>query len=243
MLADEQVEAFVRDGFVKLEESVPRAVADEARELLWKRIGLPPGDPSRWTEPVVWTSDLDAQGPFLHFARSERLNAALDAVAGVGGWRPRGALGNIPVRFPHLPAADDCGWHIDLNTMLPDGQWTVSREPQTMLILTLLSEVGIDDAPTRIRVGSQRDTWAALGPAPMSHLDAGPLLDAASAARPVAYATGRPGDVYLCHPLTVHAAQPHRGDVPRFMAQTPVFLSAPLTPGGPSPLARALRDT
>jgi hypothetical protein len=51
--------------------------------------------------------------------------------------------------------------------------------------------------------------------------------------RPQALATGHPGDVYLCHPFLIHAAQPHRGREPRFMAQPP------LTPVAPLDLARA----
>ena len=69
---------------------------------------------------------------------------------------------------------------------------------------------------------------------------AAPLVDAASAHRPVAYATGRPGDMYLLHPLTVHAADEHHGSEPRFMAQTPIFLTAPVTPEGSSALALAI---
>ena len=41
--------------------------------------------------------------------------------------------------------------------------------------------------------------------------------------RPLAWATGRAGDVYLCHPFIVHAATwPHRGNAPRFIAQPPL---------------------
>jgi len=36
-------------------------------------------------------------------------------------------------------------------------------------------------------------------------------------------ATGTVGDVYLCHPFLVHAAQPHRGRAPRFMAQPSLY--------------------
>jgi hypothetical protein len=36
-------------------------------------------------------------------------------------------------------------------------------------------------------------------------------------------ATGEAGTVYLCHPFLVHAAQPHRGTTPRFMAQPPLL--------------------
>ena len=42
-------------------------------------------------------------------------------------------------------------------------------------------------------------------------------------------ATGEPGDVYLCHPFLVHAAQPHHGSTPRFMAQPPLHPAEAVT--------------
>jgi hypothetical protein len=51
----------------------------------------------------------------------------------------------------------------------------------------------------------------------------------------VALATGEPGDVYLCHPLLVHAASwPHRGDRPRVVAQTPIAIDGELQLDAPS---------
>jgi hypothetical protein len=235
---------FIADGYVKLDEAAPPAVADLARAALWRQAGLSPDDPGGWREPVAWVSDLTGEGPFGQIIGSPRLAAALDELcgqeAGQRAWVPRGTLGNIPVRFPVLPAADDRGWHIDANATLPGGGYGCGLRSATMLVLTLLSEVGPDDAPTRIRAGSQRDAAAVLGDQVLDPFAAGPLLDAASAHRPVCLATGRPGDMYLVHPLTVHAADEHHGRQPRFMAQTPVFLTAPLAPGGDSPLARAI---
>lgn len=69
-------------------------------------------------------------------------------------------------------------------------------------------------------------------------LESGPLVDEASAGRPVVFATGTAGDMYVMHPFTVHAADEHRGATPRFMAQSPVMLTAPLTPESDSVLAR-----
>lgn len=218
------VEGFVGDGFVKLEEAAPREVADAARAALWQRLAVSPDDPATWTQPVIWTADLTGDGPFGEIARSAVLADALDRICGDGGWVPRGSLGNIPVRFPVAPAADDRGWHIDLNTQLPDGTWVVSGRPQTLLLLTLLSEVAVDDAPTRIRVGSHRMVAAALGDGAYDAVEAGALVDEASADCPVRYATGSPGDMYVVHPFTVHAADEHRGKTPRFMAQAPVLL-------------------
>ncbi|WP_106401042.1 phytanoyl-CoA dioxygenase family protein [Actinocorallia populi] len=236
------IDRFITDGFVKLEAAVPPETADAARALLWRRIGLSPQDPSGWKEPVVWTSDLTGEGPFGQIVRSPRLAEALDGLCGAGGWHPRGSLGMTPVRFPLPPVADDRGWHIDANAPQPDGTYLCSGEPETMLLLTLLSDVGPDDAPTRIRIGSHRDAAAAMAGRVLDPFEAGPLVDAASSHRPSAYATGRAGDMYLVHPFTVHAADEHRGHEPRFMSQAPVPLAEPLTPQGRSALARAIAE-
>ena len=59
-------------------------------------------------------------------------------------------------------------------------------------------------------------------------------------------ATGEAGTVYLCHPFLVHAAQPHRGILPRFIAQPPLLPAAPLMlerdDGAYSPLERSIRN-
>ncbi len=237
------VDRFIGDGFVKLEAAASPDVGDAARALLWQQIGLSPQDPAGWKEPVVWASDLTGKGPFGEIMRSARLAEALDELCGTGGWSPRGSLGTVPVRFPRLPPADDRGWHIDANTPQPDGTYLCSGRPETMLLLTLLSDVGPDDAPTRIRIGSHRDTAAVMAGRALDPYEAGPLVDSASSHRPLAYATGRPGDMYLLHPFTVHAADEHRGDEPRFMAQAPVLLTEPVTPRGNNALARATTDS
>ncbi|MGE2832607.1 phytanoyl-CoA dioxygenase family protein [Mycobacterium sp. SMC-4] len=222
------MDTFAADGFVKIAAAAPRDVADAARAELWAQLDASPHDPSTWTQPVLWAADLTGAGPFGEIVRSPAVADALDGLFGAGGWVPRGSLGNVPVRFPVQPPADDRGWHIDLNTPLPDGSWAVTSRPHTLLMLTLLSEVTIDDAPTRLRVGSHRDTAAALGDGPLDAVAAAQRIEPASRHRPVRYATGSPGDVYLVHPFTVHAADEHRGTTPRFMAQAPVVLTRPL---------------
>lgn len=222
------IQEFSRAGFVKIEQAVVRPVADAARALLWEQLGLSPDDPSGWTSPVRWAADHTGAGPFGTLVRSPRLATVLDTLCGRGGWTPRGSLGNIPVRFPVSPPADDRGWHIDLNVELPEGGWAVTGRPCTLLLLTLLSDVGPDDAPTRIRVGSHRIAAATLPGEPIDHGTACRLLEPATADCPVSVATGAPGDMYLLHPLTVHAADEHRGGVPRFMAQTPIMLAEPV---------------
>lgn len=232
------VAAFERDGYLKISQPQLRDAAAAARALLWRQLGVSPDDPATWTQPVMWASDMTGAGPFGELAGSRRLAEVLNALCGNGNWLPRGALGNVVVRFPVRPPAEDRGWHIDMNTPLPDGGWAVSGRPHTLLLLTLLSDVGPDDAPTRIRRGSHRDVAAALDETPADHVAAGAVVDRVSAGRPVVHATGEPGDMYVVHPFTVHAADEHRGGTPRFMAQAPVLLTEPLHPGHPSVLAR-----
>lgn len=232
------LDAFLCDGYAKLEHAAPRHVADAARAALWQQLGLSAHEPGQWSAPVLWAADLTGQVPFGELVRSPRLSAALDVICGSGGWQPRHSLGNVPVRFPVSPPADDRGWHIDANTPRPDGSWTVTGRPHTVLVLTLLSEVGVDDAPTRIRMGSHRDVAGVLGADELSLEQMGRVVDEASAGRPVRLATGNPGDMYVVHPFTAHAADEHRGRTPRFMAQAPVMLTSPLAPGSASPLAR-----
>ena len=57
---------------------------------------------------------------------------------------------------------------------------------------------------------------------------------------------GEAGTVYLCHPFLVHAAQPHRGTAPRFMAQPPLLPREPLSLSRPegdySPVEQAILE-
>jgi hypothetical protein len=68
---------------------------------------------------------------------------------------------------------------------------------------------------------------------------------AESAGRAEVLATGDAGTVYLCHPFLVHAAQPHRGTRPRFMAQPPLLpvghLQLERADGDYSPVEEAVR--
>jgi hypothetical protein len=92
-------------------------------------------------------------------------------------------------------------------------------------MLFLFSDVGERDAPTRIRVGSHLDIPRLLEPfgdAGLSVIELAEKLDV-TAKRAVALATGSAGTVYLCHPFLVHAAQPHHGATPRFLAQPPLL--------------------
>jgi hypothetical protein len=245
------VEAFLRDGFVKIEGAFPRETAEECAALLWQETGCDPGDPATWTEPVHWVGGM-AQPPFAAAANTPVLHAAFDLLVGAGRWVPRDSLGSFPLRFPHEEEPDDAGWHIE-GSYLPEGaDWyftNVRSRDRALLMLFLFTDVDEHDAPTRVRVGSHLDMPPLLAPygeAGVSGLALAPALVAASGHRPVVQATGRAGDVFLCHPFLVHAAQPHHGSRPRFLAQPPLYPAVPLelerADGAYSPVESAIRQ-
>jgi hypothetical protein len=168
-LTSEEIDAFVRDGFVRVEGAFPRRVADEGRARLWDEMGLSPHQPAGWSEAVIRLPGSGAP-PFDRAANTERLHVSFDQLVGPGRWVKRSGLGTFPIRFPNRPEPDDTGWHC---------------------------------------------------------------------------ATGSAGDVYLCHPFLVHAAQSHRGTAPRFIAQPPLEPTRELQIDRPGwtycPVERAIR--
>lgn len=251
-LSDAQIASFIADGFVRIDDAFPAALADEARAILWRDTGLDPDDPSGWTRPVIRLGQY-GQPPFRAAANTERLHRAYDQLTGPGRWLPPQALGTFPVRFPSPDDPGDAGWHVDVSfgTEAPDFlEWraNIGSRGRLLLMLFLFSEVGPDDAPTRIRAGSHLDMARRLAPcgeAGMTLREMASTGFAESAHRPEILATGAPGTVYLCHPFLVHAAQPHRGTRPRFMAQPPLLPAAPLAldraDGACSPVEEAIR--
>lgn len=181
--------------------------------------------------------DQFGQPPFREAANTPVLHRAFDQLVGPGRWLAPRTLGTFPVRFPSAAPPGDDGWHIDMSFGFetPDFlEWraNVSSRGRALLMLFLLSDVEADDAPTRIRVGSHLDIARQLAPAGDAGLTLRELAAdgfAASAHRPETLAVGAAGTVYLCHPFIVHAAQPHRGTNPRFLAQPPLLPREPIS--------------
>ncbi|MBL9039044.1 MAG: phytanoyl-CoA dioxygenase family protein [Archangium sp.] len=244
---------FIHHGFVRIDGAFPRELADACRNILWRATGCGEDDPSTWTRPVVRIGEIP-NPRFVEAANTPTLREAYDALAGAGRWLPRASLGTFPIRFPSPADPGDCGWHIDMSFGFenePDFmKWRVNiaSKGRALLMLFLFCDVGVDDAPTRLRVGSHLDVARRLAPYGHHGLTLGELASTAfreSAHRPEALATGPAGTVYLCHPFLVHAAQPHRGRSPRFIAQPPLLPDAPLDPWRTdetaSPVERAIR--
>jgi hypothetical protein len=257
VLSSAQIRQFIQDGFVRIDRAFPRQLADRGRAILWRDLACDPDDPASWKRPVVRLGYYSDE-PFESAVNSPLLCAAFDQLVGKGRWRPRTNLGSFAVRLPSPDDPGDAGWHIDVSFPDPAGSWdekqdfsawraNVTSRGRALLMLFLFSDVGEFDAPTRIKVGSHLDIARLLEPAGeagMSHAMLGDL--GATIDRPEALATGEAGTVYLCHPFLVHAAQMHRGSMPRFMAQPPLHPAEPLrldrVDGDYSPVEIAIRQ-
>jgi hypothetical protein len=228
-LAASQVRGFIETGVLRIDRAFPRPVAEAARRILWRDSGCDPDAPRTWARPAIRLGEYAGPPP---------LREAFDGLVGAGRWLPRKSIGTFPLRFPSAADPGDTGWHIDVSFAGKDSSpsdyltWhaNVSSKGRALLMLFLFSDVGENDAPTRIRLGSHRDVARRLAPAGeegLSLIDLAKNGFAESAGRHEMTATGHAGTVYLCHPFVVHAAQPHRGTRPRFMAQPPLFSAQP----------------
>jgi hypothetical protein len=126
----------------------------------------------------------------------------------------------------------------------PGGYWVnVRSRARGLLALLLFTDVGPDDAPTRLvcdLICMSRSSWRLMvRRAPALMPSSGGRRCCAGRSR----ATGEAGDIFLCHPFVVHTATwPHRGDAPRMIAQPAVHVRDGFALDGsdPSLVARAI---
>lgn len=161
------------------------------------------------------------------------LTAAYDELIGPGRWcrsvRPADLGPSVILRFLSEDQAN-AGYYIEGSYREPGGRYNwvdVRSKARGLLALILFTDVGRLDAPTRLLCGSHLAVPQFLVPLSEEGTDAD--TEDVKFWRPwtlcpnVAHATGKAGDVLLCHPFIVHTATwPHQGNEPRMMAQLAV---------------------
>jgi hypothetical protein len=243
------VDAFIRDGYVAIRGAVDSGTAAACREEIWRAMakrGVRRDDPAAW--PAAVEIDCPEGGPFGTAGTSPALAAAYDELIGAGRWAPRyGVGGAVVVRFPNEHDRANAGYHIEGSYAGPDPNryWVnIRSRARGLLALFLFSDVGPDDAPTRLMAGSHLYVPEFLAPYGEAGTDSGGCFWRPSVlCLPAAHAIGLAGDVYLCHPFIVHTATwPHRGSTARMIAQPAVYVREGFILDGtdPSPVARAI---
>jgi hypothetical protein len=240
------VDAFIRDGYVVVRGAFDADTAAACRAVIWDALagqGICEDEPATWP-PLAELGGLAGE-PFTAAGSSPALAAACDQLIGPGRWTsPVVCGGAVVVRFPSEDRAN-AGYHIEGSYDGPGGYWVnVRSKARGLLALFLFSDVGPDDAPTRLMCGSHLAVPPSLAP----YGDAGVCADGvfwrpSALCLPVAHAAGAAGDIYLCHPFIVHTATwPHRGMTPRMIAQPAVHVPDGYAIDGSdsSPVARAI---
>lgn len=234
VLNSSQIKQFIEEGYVCIDNAFSAETAAEVRSILWKEIDADPNDPNTWTKPVIRLG-MYSQAPFVQSANTPILHAAFDQLLGKDKWVACRSMGTFPVRFPSTEDPGDTGWHIDVSfgddpTNYLEWRANWRSKNRGLLMLFLYSDIGEQDAPTRIRIGSHLDVAKLLKPKGeigMTLLEMIEHFSLLTKGKEIT-ATGKAGTVYLCHPFLVHAAQPHRGMEPRFLAQPPLLLKKEL---------------
>lgn len=251
-LSHQDIEQFVTDGFIRIDEAFPSQIAEEVVNLLWEDIPFTRSDSNTWIEPVIRLG-MYTQAPFIESVNTLKLHTAFDQLIGFNKWTPCRSVGSFPVRFPSDKKPNDTGKHVDVSFPGNDPsnymEWrsNIKSKGRALLMLVLYSDVTELDAPTVIYKGSHKDVAKLLsseGESGLSFIEIANKLDGLPDREEV-YATGKAGTVYLCHPFLVHAAQAHKGDTPKFMAQPPLLLPNELTIAnsnvGYTPVEQAIR--
>jgi hypothetical protein len=252
VLTEPEIEQFVADGYVVIRSAFCSELAEECRVLAAQQLGIDLANRGSWEQPVV--RGVPVGDCFREAANAPRLLEAVAQLVDPDPWQDRPNLGAFVVRFPYEADPGDAGWHID-SSFQPKGdpRWFVNQRSKgrALLLLCLLSDVGTEDAPSRLLPGSHLEMAYLLEAAgeiglPGAFAGQESQIPLPTEQREEVLATGSAGDVFVCHPFLVHAASwPHRGGRPRFLAQPPISLLGSLDLGDPlhqlSPVARAIR--
>jgi len=252
VLNNNEIEQFISEGFIRIDNAFSSETAKEVVDILWKDIPFERSNPQTWTEPVVRLG-MYTQQPFVDSVNTPTLQSIFNQLVGLDKWIPCQSVGTFPVRFPCEKQPNDTGKHVDASFPGNDPanyfEWRVNvkSKGRALLILVLYSDVREDDAPTIIYKKSHIDVAKLLsqkGESGLSFMELACKLEELPK-REEAFAIGKAGTVYLCHPFLVHSAQAHNGKTPKFMAQPPLLLRNELTIAGSdmgyTPVEQAIR--
>ncbi|MCE7053883.1 phytanoyl-CoA dioxygenase [Algoriphagus sp. AGSA1] len=235
-LSRNEIDQFIQDGFIRIDNAFSSKTVEKCLDILWKDLPCDRSDPASWVEPVIRLG-MYTQQSFIDSINTQRLHAIFDQLVGKDKWIPCRSVGTFPVRFPTSQQPNDTDKHVDASFPGSDPgnffEWRVNvkSKGRALLMLILYSDVSENDAPTVIDKGSHIDVARLLsqeGDMGLSFMELLGKLDGLPK-REKAYATGKAGTVYLCHPFLVHSGQAHRGTTPKFMAQPPLILKGELS--------------
>lgn len=252
-LAPEQRAAFDRDGVLHLpgfyHEDLVRPMAEAISADLGRRRGYDKARPETWTlERPSHFQAVSRSGAFAGLSNA-KLKAVGDAILGAGRWREAARPGPV-VSFPAPPwALPHRDWHLDLSAAWPP---EAADGPSALRVFTLLGPVAPRSGGTVMLAGSHRlalamarETGRKVHSAELRERlrsESGWYAMLESRARDPGFEAsrttirgvelrfeeicGRPGDVVLMHPNTLHAGTSNGAGQPRMMTGQTLVTSA-----------------
>ncbi|GAA5201713.1 hypothetical protein GCM10023322_82250 [Rugosimonospora acidiphila] len=237
-LTDEQVEHFLRRGFVTIRGCFTAEAAREWLDTAWIRFGYDPDDPSGWAEKRIHLaprSSVDARefAPAAWHAARELLGGqdrmrlpwewadSLIANLGVGDDRPW-----------QPPSADVGGWHKDGDFF----RHFLDSPEQGLLTFVLWTDMRHRGGGTFVAADSVPVVARFLREHPEGVLpDEFDFDDLVGRCHDFVEMTGEAGDVVLLHPYTLHAVSQNVLGVARMITNPPLALRRPMRFDRPDP--------
>lgn len=228
-LSDEQIEHFLRRGFIKIEEALPRDLALERGARGWARIETDPDDVSTWTQtrhhlPSENFLSVRENAPMVWQAAQQLLGA---------GWTHDwkwgdGFIFNLGDDSSHgwvAPTDWNKGWHKDGDFF----RHFLDSPEQALLTIVLWTDVAARSGGTFLACDSVPIVARYLAAHPNGvRPNAFPFAEMKSQCHDFEEATGRAGDVFLLHPFLLHTASRNWTRNQRIITNPPTSLRAPM---------------
>jgi phytanoyl-CoA dioxygenase PhyH len=230
-LTPDQVEQFLRHGFVVLEDCFPREVAEEWTAHAFTRLGCLPDDPATWALPRIHMPGVRRQ-ELLAFA-PRAWGAACELLGGEGRVRqPCMVTDGFIINFRHgagrswrPPSAASPGWHKDGDFF----RHFLDSPEQGLLTLILWSDIEPRGGGTFIACDSVPVVARYLAAHPEGIRPARlEIRELIAGCHEFVELTGRAGDIVLLHPYVLHAASANHSGRPRFLTNPPIALKRPM---------------
>lgn len=225
----EDLEAFLRDGFIRINDAFPETVAKSCCKEIWlrlKELSINEDEPGFWPRRQglqnIYNKD---DGEPWSGVFTERLYGAIDDICGAGCWNSFGA-GWWTISFPGFcepPWGVDGNWHIDGSS---ERHYIFSKSIGVVPIM-LFSDVCLGSGGTAVARGSHKLVINALVSAGLRGLsgpDVKAIFEDRESEFDVVELCGSAGTVYLMHPYLVHARSKNLSSNPRFLCHPSVSL-------------------
>lgn len=241
VLTDEQVQSFLDNGYLKIENCFSREFAQRWTDRAFERLGYDKHDPATWERPLVHM-DIESKRPVSEMA-PRAWDAICDVVGGVERIDPetrhiesrhfttinsfywgdsfvanfgKGADEPWQPPSPQVP-----GWHKDGSYF----RHFLDSPQQALLVIVLWSDVVHQGGGTFIAPDSVRHVARHLYAHPEGVRGFSDLIHQCERFEEV---TGSVGDVFIMHPFMLHASSQNHAGVARFITNPPVMLREPL---------------